>query len=156
MMALMMSQFFDFLDDLVVAGTLILATSIIHAIGLDRIMASVENRLENASGRGLKSHSYKIFITFFCIMGLFFLFTVHIWMWAITYMLLHVSELPTLEDSVYFSTVTFTTLGFGDIVLKDQWRVLSGIEAANGIVILGWSTAFIYEVMSVLYPRKRH
>lgn len=83
------------------------------------------------------------------------MFTIHIWLWAIVYYWLEIKELVNLEDAVYFSTVTFTTLGFGDIVLQDHWRVLSGIEAANGIVILGWSTALIFEIMTMLYPRGR-
>ncbi len=147
---------FDFLDDLFVAGTLILLTSVFHAIGLDRIMAVADRYVEQAAGQSLKSHIRKIMVAVFCIIGIFFLITLHIWLWALTYMLLQVQELKTLEDCVYFSTVTFTTLGFGDIVLKDQWRVLSGIEAANGIVILGWSTAIIFDVMTTLYPRRRH
>ncbi len=151
----MIYELLDFLDDLFIAGLLILFTSIIHAIGLDRIMAVAEGILIKAKGQTFKAHIYKIIVGVFCILGIFFLITIHIWLWAATYMLLHVSELKTLEDAVYFSTVTFTTLGFGDIILKEQWRVLSGIEAANGIVILGWSTAFIFEIMTALYPRTR-
>lgn len=43
--------------------------------------------------------------------------------------------------------VTFTTLGYGDIVLGPEWRLLSGIEAINGIVLFGWSTAFLFAIV---------
>jgi hypothetical protein len=43
--------------------------------------------------------------------------------------------------------VTFTTLGYGDITLNSEWRVLSGFEAINGILLVGWTTAFLYAVI---------
>lgn len=151
----MAAELFDFVDDLIVAAALILITSVIHAIGLDSIATIVISKTHLAVGTGFKKHLYKIFLTVFCVLGIFFLFTIHIWLWAIVYYWLEIKELVNLEDAVYFSTVTFTTLGFGDIVLQDHWRVLSGIEAANGIVMLGWSTALIFEIMTMLYPRGR-
>ncbi|MEA3274251.1 MAG: potassium channel family protein [Pseudomonadota bacterium] len=57
------------------------------------------------------------------------------------------NQLDTVEKAVYFSVVTFTTLGYGDITLIDhEWRVLSGIEALNGIVLVGWTTALLFAV----------
>lgn len=148
-------EILDFLDDLGVATVLILLTSVIHAIGLDRIMGPVSSRMHLTQGYSFRAVSNKIGLGVISILGIFVLITIHIWLWAITYELLNVKEFKTLEDAVYFSTVTFTTLGYGDIVLKDDWRVLSGIEAANGIILMGWSTAFLFEVMSQIYPRRR-
>ena len=51
-----------------------------------------------------------------------------------------VKALPDLETAFYFSMVTFTTLGFGDVVLTGQWRTLASIQAANGVIIFGWTT----------------
>ena len=151
----MVLEIFHFVDDLFIAAMLILVTCILHAIGLDRIMAMVHSKIYLAQGDSFKKHIYKIVITVFSILGIFFLVTIHIWIWAFVFYFFEIKELKMLEDAVYFSTVTFTTLGYGDIVLHDQWRVLSGIEAANGIVILGWSTALIFEIMTMLYPRGR-
>lgn len=132
---------------------MILLTSIIHGFGLHRIMTYVGRRAHKTSGSPAYQQVRKVKLLVFAILGIFALITVHIWLWAVMYKMLNINELKTLEDSVYFSTVSFTTLGFGDIVLKDQWRILSGIEAANGIVLLGWSTAFLIEVMGAVYPR---
>ncbi|MEM9706451.1 MAG: ion channel [Pseudomonadota bacterium] len=57
-----------------------------------------------------------------------------------------------LETSYYFSLVAYTTLGFGDITLADEWRVLSGLIAANGFLIFGWSTAFQVDFLKQLRP----
>lgn len=53
----------------------------------------------------------------------------------------------TLEEALYFSTVTLTTLGYGDITLDEQWRLFASLEAANGIILFGWSTALIFAVV---------
>jgi small-conductance mechanosensitive channel len=49
--------------------------------------------------------------------------------------------LPSFEEALYFSTVTFTTVGYGDIVLSREWRQLATFEAVNGWIIFGWATA---------------
>jgi len=61
--------------------------------------------------------------------------------WALTYLLL--GAISEIEEALYFSTVTYTTLGYGDVVLGEQWRMLSSVEAANGIIIFGWTTALL-------------
>ena len=53
----------------------------------------------------------------------------------------------TLEASVYFSLVAYTTLGFGDILLPNDWRLLSGMAAANGLLNFGLLTAILVETL---------
>ena len=55
-----------------------------------------------------------------------------------------------LARALYFSTVTFTTLGYGDITLLPRWQLISAFEATNGIVLFGVSTAFIFTVIQRL------
>jgi small-conductance mechanosensitive channel len=59
--------------------------------------------------------------------------------------------LPNFEEALYFSTVTFTTVGYGDIVLDREWRQLATFEAVNGWIIFGWATALIMAVIQRLY-----
>jgi hypothetical protein len=59
--------------------------------------------------------------------------------------------LPSFEEALYFSTVTFTTVGYGDIVLGPEWRQLATFEAVNGWIIFGWATALIMTVIQRLY-----
>lgn len=69
--------------------------------------------------------------------------------WAFSYVRLGAIE--TFEEAMYFSTVTYTTLGYGDITLADQWRLLSAYQAANGVIIAGWSTALVIAVVQQIY-----
>ena len=70
-------------------------------------------------------------------------------LWATFYYL--GSALPSFEEALYFSTVTFTTVGYGDIVLGREWRQLATFEAVNGWIIFGWATALIMAVIQRLY-----
>ena len=67
------------------------------------------------------------------VLWLFLATIIEVWIWAALYRLL--GALQSLEKAVYFSTVTFTTLGFGDITLDEEWRLLSSFEAANGLLM---------------------
>jgi hypothetical protein len=49
--------------------------------------------------------------------------------------------------------VSFTTLGFGDVTLPHDWRLLSGIIAANGLILFGLNTAFLIEILNRLFLR---
>lgn len=66
-------------------------------------------------------------------------------MWAMLFLSLDV--FTTLEESFYFSLVAFTTLGFGDVILPTEWRILSGFVAADGFLLFGLNTAVLLEVM---------
>jgi len=73
-------------------------------------------------------------------------------LWAMLYLLNPlITALPDLETAFYFSMVTFTTLGFGDVVLIGQWRTLAAIQAANGVIIFGWTTALIFYFIQHVY-----
>jgi len=69
--------------------------------------------------------------------------------WAKTYLLL--GAISGTEPALYFSTLTFTSLGFGDIVLDESWRLLASLQAANGIILFGWTTALAFAVLRSVY-----
>ena len=72
--------------------------------------------------------------------------------WAVTYRwLVPGEELYTFEKATYFSFVTFTTLGYGDITLSEDYRMLSGIQAVNGILLVGWSTAVLFAIVQRIW-----
>jgi hypothetical protein len=64
------------------------------------------------------------------------------------------TPIVSLSDALYFSISSYTTLGLGDIILSESCRILSGVEAANGFILFGWTTAFIFAVVNGLYKRE--
>ena len=79
--------------------------------------------------------------------------TVSVWVWAIALYWLEI--FITFEASMYFALVAFTTLGFGDILLPQEWRLLSGLAAANGLLIFGMLTAMLVEALRNTRSRQR-
>lgn len=73
--------------------------------------------------------------------GIFFVLTVQVWAWAALYDFLQV--VPDFASALYFSTVTFSTVGYGDVIAHSNWRILSALEGIDGFMMIGWSTAYL-------------
>ena len=71
--------------------------------------------------------------------------TAGVWLWAFCFRMLGV--FLTMEAAVYFSLVSYTTLGRGDILLTHEWRILGGMAAANGLLNIGLLTALLVEAL---------
>jgi voltage-gated potassium channel Kch len=59
--------------------------------------------------------------------------------------------MPDQQSAIYFSAVTYTTTGYGDLVLPAEWRLVGGVEALTGILMCSWSAAFFFAVLSEMY-----
>ena len=81
---------------------------------------------------------------------LVFAHTLQVWVWAATF--LAITELPDIATSFYFATVTYTTLGYGDIVLGPHARILATFCAITGLLTFGISTAFLIGVLTRVMP----
>jgi len=127
------------LANLALGTLLISATVLIHTVGLvllSRWMSSVIDWLRlhrHAVGRSLAVTSV--------VLGLFFIHTIEIWLWAAAYVAMDVVD--GFEASLYFSTVTFSTLGYGDIIAAPEWRLFASFEAIDGLILIGWSIAYL-------------
>lgn len=77
---------------------------------------------------------------------------VEICVWAAVYA--WNGAMPDASSAVYFSAVTYTTTGYGDLVLPQAWRLHGGIEALTGILMCGWSTGFFFAIVNRLYERQ--
>lgn len=80
--------------------------------------------------------------TVFVLMGAHML---EVFVWSIAYAAVNVA--PEGSDLVYFAFVNYSTLGYGDVVPVARWRLLGPMAAMNGILLFGWSTAVIFEVL---------
>lgn len=90
-----------------------------------------------------------LFLLVFAVMYVIFIHTLEMLFWAITYV--EIGEFENIIDALYFSIITATTLGYGDIVLSEQARLLSGFEAIGGLILFSVSTAFFIKMISVLF-----
>lgn len=100
--------------------------------------------------------NYKIFkILLFSFLFFTLIHTFHSFVWAFSYVIIPetAGQFSSFLESVYFSMVTFTTLGYGDISLSSDWRLLSGLEAINGIMLIGWSSAMMFSLIQTIYKK---
>lgn len=93
-----------------------------------------------------RPHSPKFLIVMVVtLIGTLAAITVCVWIWALTFYWL--ASFADLETSLYFAFASFTTLGFGDVLLPMEHRLLSGMSATNGLLLFGLHTAFLVEIM---------
>jgi hypothetical protein len=121
-------------------GTLVITvTVLIHTIGLISLSWAIVRVIEWSR---LQQHVLGQTIALLtAVLGLFFIHTIEVWAWAALYLFLEI--VPTFEDALYFSTVTFSTVGYGDITPPPAWRLLCALEGVNGFLLIGWSVAYL-------------
>ena len=120
-------------------GTIVISlTVVIHTFGLIAI-THVTARL----GALFRMHGRRsrVLAMISVVMGLFAVMTAEVWLWGGIYRLLGIFN--DFETALYFSTITFSTVGYGDVVPAHDWRVLAALEGINGFLLIGWSTAYL-------------
>ncbi len=126
-----------------IGTVLVVVTVIIHGVGTLSWVSLISRRYADQDGMLRSGKALQVLVS--TVLMLLILHALEIVIWAYAYLLLLPSGgLDSFEEAVYFSFVTFTTLGYGDITLTQGWRLLSGIEALNGIMLAGWTTALLF------------
>lgn len=126
------------------ASTVLVAlTALLHLAGLAALIAL----LQRHAGRVRTVHVRldQALLVLIAVFTLFMLHGVEIWLYAAVYAV--AGEFRDFEDALYFSTSTYATIGYGDLVLSRSWRIVGAIEGVNGIILLGWSTAFFVSIV---------
>ena len=131
------------LDQVVVGGGASLLNLIIHAILLGIVVWTVRRlEVKDTFVPAFLQYTVMIVSTGTLLVAGHFLEVV---IWAVTYDL--VGAAPPGTDLVYFAFGNYTTLGYGDVLPLQQWHMLGPMTALNGIMLIGWSTALIIEIL---------
>lgn len=134
-----------FAANLGLAAVMVALTVVVHFIGL-AALSLVLRRGTSEDSRGGPAIGRRLLVIVAAVMGLFGVHAIEIWAWAALYRF-GLGAFEEFEVSLYFSTVAFSTVGFGDVLLPRSWRLLGAIQGMNGFVLIGWSTAFLISVM---------
>lgn len=131
------------IEQILVGSIMMIVTVVVEAM----VIALAIKALTRFSGR-LKSISPTLrltsslsLLTLWLVAGI----SLVIWMWAGLFLAL--GEFTNLIDALYFAMVSATTLGYGDSLLSDHWKLLSGFIAANGLILFSLNTAFLFEAL---------
>ena len=129
------------------ALALAIVTVVLHAVGTVHVAIPVAGIWR----QGVDSHfrPRPVWILTRLVGMLLVLHLVEMAVWAAAYSAARV--FPNFETSLYFSLKSYTTVGYGDVLPPTEWRLLGPIEAAVGVLMLGWSTSIIVATVQRIY-----
>ena len=135
------------LSKLLLAWTLMALCVVIHASGVASAMQWVRRH-------PAKSQLFWVWTWLFVRLAgwMIFFHLIEVFVWALSYVWLR--AMPDVQSALYFSAVTYTTTGYGDLVLPKEWQLLGGVEALTGILMCGLSTGFFFVVVSRMFDPK--
>jgi len=130
------------LNQLMLATMMVVAIVVIHLSGL-----AVLTRLLRSHSRVMRSvRIMPLTLLAGATIGIIAIHTVEIWLYAAAY--LGVGAFRHFEDALYFSTSTYAAIGYGDVLLRPEWRLFGVIEGPVGVIMLGLSTAYLVSLLA--------
>jgi len=137
------------LKNLAIAIVLILLTTAIHSAGAATAMRFLR---PNPLAPRPRLRDRPVPFMSSVILMMFFVIVIEVALWALAY--IQLGEIDSPQQAMYFSMVTFTTLGYGDVLISERWHLLASFEAATGILMFGWSTALVVAAVSKVYKKQ--
>lgn len=131
---------------------LIAATVLVHGFGT---YALVGGLLRESRAKWDHVSTFRMqFVLARVVMAIFALHLVEAAIWATFYT--WSGALPDFRTALYFSLASYTTVGYGDVVLGEAWRLLGVFEACIGVLMLGWSTGILFALVSRQFESHLH
>jgi hypothetical protein len=137
------------LSNIAIGAILIFFTTAVHAGGMHLALQSIRLQVTSV---GSRLHLNRVLRVGRVVLIMYFVAIVEVLIWGAAYLAL--GSVEGFEKAIYFSAVTFTTLGYGDVVLDSSRRLLASLEAVNGILMFGWSTAVVIYTVQRVYSRQ--
>jgi len=130
------------LNQLILATIMVVAIVVIHLFGL-----AILTRLLRSHSRVVRSvQIMPLTLLASATIGIIAIHTTEIWLYAAVY--LQFGAFGHFEEALYFSTSTYAAIGYGDVLMPHKWRVFGAIEGPVGIIMLGWSTAYLVSLIA--------
>lgn len=134
------------LAQFVVSGIMVVVCVMVHGIGLFSLSSLMRSetaierlrRINPLSPRGAA-------FTLTIVLAIIALHGLEIWAFALAY--LGIGAVQGLEDALYFSTISYSTVGYNDTHISPDWRLLGAFESILGMILLGWSTSFFFRML---------
>lgn len=134
-----------------ISGLLVLVCVVIHGFGLFRLNRALRSEASNERLKRIDPVSVRgAMFTLVMVVMLIALHGIEIWLFAAAY--LAVGALPDFEEALYYSTISYSTVGFSDELIAPGWRMIAAFESILGVILLGWSTAFLIRILSRIDP----
>ncbi len=141
-----MADGFPFSEEILISAAMIAATVFFHAVIISATAAIFRATKSRVWGP-MRFIRDSVMLTILSLI-LMSAHAIEIWGWA--ELVVRLDAFQNFEEALYFSSVTYTTLGFGDVLLPGEWRLLAGAIAADGLLLFGLSAAFLLETAARL------
>lgn len=133
------------------ASLMVLACVVVHGFGLFGLNRALRTEAALERLEHLKPLSPRgAVFTLGAVIAMLALHGIEIWLFALCYLVL--GAIPDVEAALYFSTITYSTVGYSDSHIAHDWRLLGAFESVLGIFLLGWSTAFFFRMIGRIDP----
>jgi hypothetical protein len=137
------------LSELLIAFGIVAICVVIHVGGIAIFAQFLIDRFPVESLTTIMRQGFILIFVFAVVITLHLIETA---IWATFYYGYRLFE--TFETALYFSLGTYSTIGYGDVVLPGRWRLLGGIEGISGVLLCGLSAAFIFAVVNALFQNR--
>jgi ion channel len=138
------------LSELAIALVIVAVCLIVHITGILLMAEWLLQRREYLEQNARRHHFALLIVMLFA--GIVILHVAQTSLWAAFYYAQGLFS--DFETSLYFSMVSFTTIGYGDVLLPRNWRLLGVIEGFSGVVLCGVSTGFIFAVINAMFQAR--
>jgi ion channel len=130
------------LDQLLIGGGVSACNIVIHALVMT-LVVTVAQRISSKPVAHPSLHLANVMVA--TVLILMAAHTSEVFVWALAYWIVNAAPIGT--NLTYFAFVNYTTLGYGEIIPTPDWQLLGPMTAMNGVLLFGWSTAVIFDVL---------
>jgi voltage-gated potassium channel len=138
------------LTEISVAAVIVVVCLLLHVAGILLMAEWLLQHRQYFERSGARIHVSFLMIMLFS--GIMLLHVAEAGLWAVFYY--SRALFPDFETSLYFSVVSYAAIGYGDVLLPRNWRLLGAIEGVSGLLLCGISTAFIFAVMNAMFKAR--
>ena len=134
------------LAQFLVSAVMVVVCVMVHGIGLFSLSSLMRTetaieRLQRINPLSPRGAAFTLTV----VLAIIALHGLEIWAFALTYM--GVGAVKGFEDALYFSTISYSTVGYNDTHIAPDWRLLGAFESILGMILLGWSTSFFFRML---------
>ena len=138
-----------FNEQLLIGAAMIALCVVIHGMGLFTIQRLVSGERMTERFQTLRPLSFTgAGFTLVAVFAIILIHFVEIWLFAFLYD--YLGALHSFSEALYFSTISYATIGYSDASIHQEWRMVAALEGVVGIILLGWSTAFFVRILGRL------
>lgn len=140
-------------DDLMISTVLVVVTVLFHGT-----MLTILARLLRSEAREEVTHHVpalslrSLMFTVALVLTLFTMHGIEIWLYAFVYV--WIGAIGDIATAAYYSTISYAAIGYTDHYIHPDWRMVAAIEGINGLLLMGWSTAFFVSVVTQFQQRR--